>query len=176
MYIGIDIEKASTPYWMSASAVAGRQAPFAAPIRRAGAPGAPRATQIEPGEMTRTGKEFSRAEVRRILLENRYCLTEKELCSKWGISCYRLRVWKRENNYRYLSGGRRELVIAALYRGVVEVSGVIEFADYMNHCRYSEGEVLEVLQALDREGKARLRGSAWTYREPVGEAAPQFIF
>jgi hypothetical protein len=127
-------------------------------------------------EMTEVEREFSSAEVRRILLENRYCMSEEELCAKWGISRYRLRIWKRDNNYQYLSGGLREVVIAAIYTGARDVMGIIEFADHINHCRYTEAEVLAILEALYREGKAQAQGTTWSYLKPTGESAVHFIF
>ncbi|MBV9927568.1 MAG: hypothetical protein JOZ96_21300 [Acidobacteria bacterium] len=120
--------------------------------------------------------EYSYEERRKILLENRYLLTEEQSCEKWGISRYRLRKWKKILNYHYLIGNLREMALVALYNGSHTIPAIIDHLDYLNHARYTEDEVSELLNNLKAEGMAGEKDGRWFYARPQPDDGASFIF
>jgi hypothetical protein len=103
------------------------------------------------------------AEIRKILLENRYLSTAAQVCAKWHITPYRLRQWKQQWNYAYLVGTLPEMVIVALHQGAHDIAGIIAYLDYLDHARYTPAEIGEVLAQLEQEDFAINHNGAWHY-------------
>lgn len=119
---------------------------------------------------------FTRDQRRKILLEHRYVYTAGELCARWRVSRYELRKWKREFDYPNFTGDFRDWVIAAIHRGIDTLPGIIDYLDFLNHCRYSPEEVLEALRELESEGIAEQRGERWIYGRTPRAGSPSYIF
>ncbi len=105
----------------------------------------------------------SPAEIRKILLEQRYFYTARQLCAKWHITPYRLRQWKQTWRQTPIIGDRRELVIVALHQGAHDIAGIIAHLDYLDHARYTPEEIGEVLAQLVLEGIAVNHSGALHY-------------
>jgi len=123
-----------------------------------------------------TPTEYSHEEKRKILLENRYLFTEDQLCEKWGISKYQLRKWKKEFNYYYFIVNLRDMAVVALYNGSHTVPAIINHLDALNHARYTEDEVLELLEGLKAEGLAKEMDGKWFYDNSHSMDGASFIF
>jgi hypothetical protein len=123
-----------------------------------------------------TKAEYSHEEKRKILLENRYVLTENQLCEKWGISKYQLKKWKKEFDYYYFIGSLRDMALVALYNGSHTIPAIIYHLDALNHARYTEDEVLELLEGLKAEGIAKEKGGEWFYDKSHSKDGASFIF
>src|SRR5205807_10667098 len=99
--------------------------------------------------------EYTYEEKRKILLEHRYLYTADKLFAKWGISKSQLSKWKEEFNYSYFIGSLRDMAIVALHNGAHTIPAIIDYLDGLNHARYTEKEVLELLKGLEAEGIAK---------------------
>jgi hypothetical protein len=124
----------------------------------------------------RSGEAYSRDERRRILLEHRYVLSADEICTKWNITRYRLRIWKRELRYHYLIGDLTEMTVAALLNGSGTIPMIIEHLDYLNHARYSEAEVAAILEGLRDAGIAATKDGRWFCDPSHSREGTSFIF
>jgi len=123
-----------------------------------------------------TKADYSREERKKILLENRYLYTEDQLCERWGISEHRLKKWKEEFDYYYFMGSLRDMVVVALYNGSNTIPAIINHLDALNHARYTEDEVLELLEGLKAEGIAKEKDGKWFYDKRHSEDGASFIF
>jgi len=110
-----------------------------------------------------TGITYSQIDRRKILLENKYLQTESEICRKFKITRYQLRKWKNEFDYYYFIGSLRDMTIVALLNGATTIPALIDNLDALNHARYSENEVMELLEGLRAEGKAAQKDGKWYY-------------
>lgn len=108
-------------------------------------------------------RDFTPDEIRKILLEQRYFYTARQLCAKWHITPYRLRQWKQQWNYTYLVGTLPEMVIVALHQGAHDIASIISYLDYLDHARYTPAEIDEVLAQLEQADFAIYHGGAWHY-------------
>jgi hypothetical protein len=123
-----------------------------------------------------TKADYSHEERRKILLENRYLYTEDQLCEKWGISKYQLKKWKKEFDYYYFIGSLRDMAVVALYNGSHSIPAIINHLDALNHARYTEDEVLELLEGLKAEGIAKEKDGKWFYDKSHSKNGASFIF
>jgi hypothetical protein len=106
---------------------------------------------------------YSDAEIRKILLEHRYFYTIDELCRKWSLTKYQLRIWKRAFQYTCFIGEVRDLAVVALHSGANEICNTRDFPDYLNHCFYSQTEIVEGLAQLSAQGLAIPVNGVWLY-------------
>lgn len=120
--------------------------------------------------------EYTPADVRKILLELRYFYTAQQLSDKWHITPYRLRQWKRQWNYAYLTGTLRELVIVAVHQGAQTSADVIAYLDYLDHAVYTADEISAVLAQLEAEELVVQRNGHWRYNQLHSANDTSFIF
>lgn len=120
--------------------------------------------------------EYSHEERRKILLENKYLYTEDHVCEKWSISKYQLRIWKKEFNYSYFTGSLHDTAVVALNNGSHTIPAIINHLDMLNHARYTEDEVLELLEGLKSEGIAKEKDGKWFYNMSHSKNGTSFIF
>lgn len=120
--------------------------------------------------------EFTTDDKRRILLELRFIYREAELCQKWNLSQAKLRQWKKEANYAYLSPNLREMVVLALHNGTGDIAAMIQYLDYLDHTVYTEAEIEAVLHGLQHEGIAQAEGGRWLYNTAHSQNGTSFIF
>ncbi len=119
---------------------------------------------------------YSDEEIRKILLEHRYFYTIDELCRKWSITTYQLRKWKKAFQYTCFIGEVRDMAVVALHSGANEICGIGDFLDYLNHCRYTEAEIVEMLEELKAQGIAIQVNGAWLYDQSYSKDDTSFIF
>ncbi len=99
-----------------------------------------------------------------MLLEHRYLSNADALCAKWEISRATLRAWKKVGRFEYLAANLRELVIAALAtKERATLASLAAWADYQNHCPYTEAEIRVVVDGLVADGIA-----AWDANDENG--------
>ncbi len=108
-------------------------------------------------------REFTDDQIRKILLEHRYIYSADELCAKWQITRYRLRLWKKQFKYEYLVGDVRELVIVGLHHGIHDLPTLMSFIDYLDHSAYSAKELTSILKRLQTDGIAIRKNDRWFY-------------
>jgi hypothetical protein len=120
--------------------------------------------------------EYTHEEKRKILLEHRYFYKADGLCAKWGITRSQLIRWKKEFNYNYFIGRLRDMAVVVLYNGTHTIPAMIEYLDYLDHSRYTEVEVLELLKSLDAEGIAEKKDDKWFYDKSYSRDDTSFIF
>ncbi|MDQ3817225.1 MAG: hypothetical protein M3247_08260 [Thermoproteota archaeon] len=120
--------------------------------------------------------DYTHEEKRKILLEHRYFYTIDKLCAKWGISKSQLSKWKKEFNYNYFIGGLRDMTVVALHNGAHTIPAIIDYLDALNHARYTEKEVLELLKGLEAEGIAKKKDGEWFYDKSYSKNDASFIF
>jgi transposase-like protein len=120
--------------------------------------------------------EYTHEEKRKVLLEHRYLYTADKLCAKWGISKSQLSKWKKEFNYSYFIGSLHDMAIVALYNGAQTILAIINYLDALNHARYTEKEVLELLKGLQAEGIAKTKDGEWFYDKSYSKNDTSFIF
>lgn len=118
----------------------------------------------------------SPAEIRKILLENRYFSTVTQVCAKWQVTPYRLRQWKQQWNYAYLVGTLRELVIAALHQGASTIADINACLDYWDRTVYAPEEIGVVLAGLEAEGIALHQAGRWRYNPVHSADDTSYIF
>ncbi|MDB5035805.1 MAG: hypothetical protein JWQ98_3046 [Chlorobi bacterium] len=128
------------------------------------------------GARSRAGEAYSLDERRKILLEHRYFLAADEVCAKWKITRYRLRIWKRELRYEYLIGDLAEMTVVALRNGSGTIPMIIEHLDYLNHARYSEAKVIAILEGLRIAGIAATEQGRWFCDPSHSRSGTSFIF
>ena len=122
-------------------------------------------------------EQYSADEIRRILLEHRYCLKADDIAKKWGISRARLREWKREYKYEYLFPRLSGLIVAALWRhGPSDTKYLVEYAAWQNRSSHTEQEIIDALQPLLAEGAVKLESGKWMYEEAYLQRGRPFIF
>lgn len=122
------------------------------------------------------GAEYSAEEIRKILLEQLYIYTADELCKKWRISRYRLRKWKQAFNYQYFIGSVRDMLIVAIHSGATKINEIRDILDYLNHCLYSDAEIVEMLEELQAQGIAVDNNGQWLYNKAYSKDDTSFIF
>jgi transposase-like protein len=120
--------------------------------------------------------EYTHEERRKILLEHRYLYTADKLCAKWGISKSQLRKWKKEFNYNYFIGSLRDMTIVALHNGAHIIPAIFDYLDALDHARYTEKEILELLKGLQAEGIAKTKDGEWFYDKSYSNDDASFIF
>jgi hypothetical protein len=117
--------------------------------------------------------DFTPDQIHRIFLEWQFCFRNKrELCAKWGITPYRLGVWRKQRD-----PSRRwtilDAVIAGMFRGGwVTPAELIGWLDYVDHARYSEQQVRGMLERLEARGEVRREGDRWTWVQ----VDPPYVF
>ena len=119
---------------------------------------------------------YSVEEIRKILLEHRYFYTADEVCKKWGITKYRLRQWKKECSYAYFIGEVRDMMIVALHNGAATLPDIQSVLDYLDHCLYTEIEILEIIKKLEAQGLAVYENGRWLYNKAYSKNDTRFIF
>ena len=122
-------------------------------------------------------EQYSADEIRRILLEHKYCLKADDIAKKWGISRARLREWKRAYKYEYLFPGLSGLIVAALWQhGPSDTKYLAEYAAWQNRSSHTEQEIIEALQPLLLEGAVKLDSGKWMYEAAYLQRDRPFIF
>lgn len=119
---------------------------------------------------------YSIEEIRKILLEHRYIYTADELCEKWGITKHQLRKWKQEFRYTYFIGTVRDMLVVAVHSGATTIKDIQNMLDYLNHCLYSEAEIIEMLEELQIQGIAINENGLWIYNQAHSKNDTSFIF
>lgn len=119
---------------------------------------------------------YTDEEIRKILLEHRFLLTLDEVATKYGLSRYRLRKWKREHSFGYLRIADEEVALAGLYQGITTIPLLIEFVDYVHKSRYTEPEMREMLGGLVHKGMVRTDGNLWSYNHDRLREGRGFVF
>jgi transposase-like protein len=119
---------------------------------------------------------YSNEEIRKILLEHLYIYTADELCQKWGITKYQLRKWKQAFRYTYFIGTVRDMLVVAIHSGATSVKDIQNMLDYLNHCLYSEAEIVEMLEQLQTQGIAINENGLWLYNQDYSNNDASFIF
>jgi hypothetical protein len=111
-------------------------------------------------------------QIHRIFLEWYFFFTKKELCEKWGITQYRLAKWRQQRPWKTF-WTIEDCLIAAIYKGGWHApADLIGWLDYRNHNLYSEDEVREMFETLEKRGEVRRKGDRWTYVQ----LEPPFVF
>ena len=122
-------------------------------------------------------EQYSPDEIRRILLEHKYCLKADDIAKKWGVSRARLREWKHAYRYEYLSPGLSDLIIAALWQhGPSSTKYLAEYTAWQDRSFYTAQEIVEALQPLLVEGVVKLESGKWVFDEAYLHQGRPFIF
>jgi hypothetical protein len=119
---------------------------------------------------------YSTEEIRKILLEHRYIYTADELCEKWSITKYQLRKWKQTFHYTYFIGTVRDMLVVAVHSGATSIKDMQNMLDYLNHCLYSEVEIVEMLKELQAQNIAINENGLWLYNQAYSKDDASFIF
>ncbi len=115
---------------------------------------------------------FTDDQIHRILLEHHYFFTIAQTCEKWGITRYRLRLWKKRNVYEVFRTLEDE-VLAGIHRGGLHApAALISWLDYRDHALYSEGEVRALFENLEARGEVCKEGDRWRYVQ----VDPPYVF
>lgn len=123
-----------------------------------------------------TIRDYSPADIRKILLELRYFYTVKQLCAKWHITPYRLRQWQQALRGTPPIADRRELVIVAVHQGARTCADMIAYLDYVDHAVYTPDEINAVLDQLEAEGIALSHNGEWRYNQLHSVNDTAYIF
>ena len=113
----------------------------------------------------------------RILLELRFCLSEEQICEKWGITKYRIRKWKREFDYDVWFGTPRDFMIAAVYDDAATAEAIATYCAYHTHSGYQAWEIMDDLKQLEKEGfLLHLDDGRWVYDMTRLTSPKSYIF
>ena len=63
-----------------------------------------------------------------------------------------------------------------LYNGSRTIPAIINHLDALNHVRYTEDEVLDLLEGLKGEGVAEEKDGSWLYAKSHSKDGASFIF
>jgi hypothetical protein len=119
---------------------------------------------------------YSTEEIRKILLEHLYVYTADELCKKWSITKYQLCKWKQSFHYAYFIVTVRDMLVVAIHSGATSIKDMQNMLDYLNHCLYSESEIVEMLEQLQTQGIAIHENGQWLYNKAYSKNDDSFIF
>jgi hypothetical protein len=88
-------------------------------------------------------------------------VTAAEVCSRFGVGREALRRARRALGALRLADG--DLVQMALLRSErpLHEAEIIEFIDWVEHVRWSEGELVAVLARLEAAGRVRRAAEGW---------------
>ena len=78
--------------------------------------------------------------------------------------------------YTYFIGEVGDMAVVALHSGANEISDIRDFLDYLNQCRYSEAEIVVMLEELPAQGLAIHENGAWLYDKSYSIDDTSFIF
>lgn len=125
----------------------------------------------------RDSEPYNKKNRYRILLELRLCLTESQVCEKWGITRYRIRKWKREFDYDFWFGTPRDFMIAAVYDDAATADAISGYCAYHTHSGCQASEIMDDLKQLEKEGfLLHLDDGRWVYDMTRLTSARSYIF
>ena len=113
----------------------------------------------------------------RILLELQFCLTEEQVCEKWGLTKDQIEGWKREFDYDVWFGGERDAMIAAVYDGPATAESIADYCAYHTHSGHQAFEIMDDLKQLEKEGfLLHLDDGRWAYNRDRLKSPKAYIF